>query len=62
MKTLRMSTGWSSLAFGQKKPASLSYFWTLKNISTFLQLLEIFSACAWPSFSMHPGNYGNTED
>lgn len=58
-KTLRMSTGWSSLVFGQKKSASLSYFWTLKKHQ---QLLEIFSACAWPSFSMHPGNYGNTED
>lgn len=63
MNILRMSTGWSSLAFEQKKKSvSLSYSWTLKNISTFMQLLEIFSACAWPSFSVHPGNYGNTED
>lgn len=49
-ETLRMCMDWSSLASGQKKPASSSCFWTLKNISTFLQLPEIFSACAGPAF------------
>lgn len=50
LKTLRMHTGWSSLASAQKKKYFLVLFLDTEKHQCFLQLLEIFSACAVAAF------------